>query len=219
MPSRPFAIGFVKVYAEALGLEAAPIVSRFKEDAGFSASLQAEETLPEPQASPAAGVAERSDMSLAAVVGVLIFILWCAFQITQPRAVKTPYRLDGLPTAIAADPAVSVLDGAAVELPATGIDSAEIPVMIEAKLINNVVPVYPVRCEAGAAPQETVEVGFTVTAEGGIASERVINSSNSCFDRPSLNAVRRWRFEPRTVDGVARPAFEQRVTFPFKRPL
>ena len=218
MPSRPFAIGFVKVYAETLGLDAAPIVSRFKEDAGFSAAASAEDIAEAAAEAPATPATERSDMSLLAVLAVLAFILWCAFQITQPRNTTTPYRLDGLPSSLATTATEPPSAEAPPAEPSPGVAAPELPVVVEAKLIEQVSPVYPVRCEAGAAPQETVEVAFTVTVQGGVASERVVNSSNGCFDRPALNAVRRWRFEPRTVDGVARPAFEQRVTFPFKRP-
>ena len=219
MPSRPFAIGFVRVYAETLGLEAASIVSRFKEEAGFAAAASAEDIAEAAAEAPAAAPApERSDMSLLAVLAVLAFILWCAFQITQPRNVTAPYRLDGLPATLSSAAVQPAQTETQPVEPSPGVPVPDLAIVVEAKLIEQVAPVYPVRCEAGAAPQETVEVGFTVTAQGGVASERVVNSSNGCFDRAALNAVRRWRYEPRTVDGVARPAFEQRVTFPFKRP-
>jgi len=218
MPSRPFAIGFVKVYAETLGLDAAPIVSRFKEDAGFSAAANVEDIAEVAADMPKAPMTERSDMSLFAVLAVLVFILWCAFQITQPRNTTTPYRLDGLPAALAPVVTEASPQNVSIEEPSSGVAAPELPVIVEAKLIEQLSPVYPVRCEAGAAPQETVDVAFTVTAQGGVASERVVNSSNGCFDRTSLNAVRRWRYEPRTVDGVPGPAFEQRVVFPFNRP-
>jgi TonB family protein len=57
-----------------------------------------------------------------------------------------------------------------------------------------------------------------VTPAGRVVSERVIKSSNHCFERAGLNAVKRWRFEPRTIDGAPRPAFEQQASFRFVRP-
>jgi len=220
LPSRPFAIGFVKGYAEALGLDAAPVVERFKEDAGFSsASESVAETI---KAAPAPSVAEeRPEMSLLAVIGVVVFILWCGWQITRPKEIAAPLNLSGFPAAseplsgaAIMDPRIAAQRPSAFE---TG-DIPDLPAVIEARIIDRIEPVYPPRCEAGARPDETVTVSFTITAKGGVSSERIAASSNECFNRASLNAVRRWRFVPRTVDGVRRPAFEQRFTFPFDRP-
>jgi protein TonB len=93
-----------------------------------------------------------------------------------------------------------------------------LPQMIEAKIIERVEPIYPPVCETNAAPVEVIVVGFTVTPNGNVVSERVTRSRNPCFENAALNAVRRWRFEPRTIDGVPSPAYEQRVTLEFKRP-
>ncbi len=214
MPSRPFAIGFVKAYAETMGLEPDAIVKRFKRDQGFETALEEQEDQPA-QAAIALDQAvgppvERRDMSLPGVIGVIAFILWCAWQITRPGDVSTPFRLDGLPTNEVAE-RVS-------EEPAPGLPPAEEPVFVEARLIERIEPVYPRSCEAGAAAVETVEIGYTVTAEGGVAGERIISSTNTCFDRASRNAVRRWRFDPRTVDGAPRPAYEQKTSLRFVKP-
>ncbi|HNS86093.1 MAG TPA: energy transducer TonB, partial [Parvularculaceae bacterium] len=88
----------------------------------------------------------------------------------------------------------------------------------EAAIIERIEPVYPPGCEAGAAAIETIDIAFTVTPDGAVVSERVVASSNSCFDRAALNAVKRWRFSPRTIDGAPRPAFEQQANFRFDRP-
>ncbi|MEL7490072.1 MAG: TonB family protein [Pseudomonadota bacterium] len=214
LPSRPFAIGFVKGYAEALGLDPAPVVSRYKQDAGFEAVSDVEQASETPVAVNSDADQERSDMSLLAVFAIFIFILWCAWHITRPRAVTTPFKFDGLPALEAAAPAP-----AETAAPAIGAPAPELPFMIEARAIEQVEPVYPSRCEAGAAATESVTVAFTVTVEGGVASERVVDATNACFERASLNAIRRWRFAPRTVDGAPQAAFEQTVTFPFNKPL
>ena len=220
LPSRPFALGFVKGYAEALGLDPAPIVARYKTDAGFERAAdmdQAKQTQVAPKTEPT----ERADMSLIAVLAVLVFILWCGWQITRPRDVATPYKFDTGPqiaSLVQSGPA-GASDGAATDgVPSQGVPAPALPDFFEALPITRVDPVFPVRCEAGAAPQEQVEVVFTVNVDGRVAGERVANSTNACFNRSALNAIRRWQFEPRTLDGIPRAAFDQRVKFPFNRP-
>lgn len=199
LPSRPFAIGFVKVYAEALGLDPRPVVARFKEEAGYSAPVEVESEKFE-AAQRATAEAERPHMSLLAFVAILFFILWCAWQITQPRGET----------------------GAVVEVASAAGQGGAAPAganVVEARLIDAPEPVYPQRCESAAAPLETIEVAFNVTAAGAVSGERIAASTNSCFDAAALNAARRWRFSPRTVDGAPRTAYDQRFTVSFERPL
>lgn len=223
LPSKPFAIGFVRVYAESLGLEPAPIVDRFKDEAGYSA-LRKEAEPETPQAAAPAQQVEPSRLSLIAVLAILAFMIWCAYLVTHPRAdaVKTPLRLDGVPLAGLADAPRDVADAAAAPVvaePAFSPAAAPaLPAIVEAAVLERIEPVYPPGCEQAAAPVETVDLAFTVTPEGAVVSERVIASSNPCFDRAALNAVKRWRFSPRTIDGAARPAFEQKASVRFERP-
>lgn len=222
LPSKPYAIGFVRVYAEALGLDPGPVVERFKNEAGFGAAKAAAPAVAAPIAAPPR--AEPRGLSLIAVLAVLGFMVWCAFIVTRPGAdaVKRPLKLDsGVPLAAppveapAAAP-VSVPSAAATGAPATPTPAA--PVIVEAQALDRIEPVYPPDCETAAAPAETVDLAFTVAPDGGVTSERVVQSSNPCFNRAALNALKRWRFSPRTIDGAARPAFEQRQSFRFDRP-
>lgn len=224
LPSKPFATGFVRGYAEALGLDPAPVVERFKDEAGYSAARTDSHEAAEAHQPKAAEQAEPSKLSLPVVFAILGFMVWCAYLVTHPdpSAVRTPLKLDGVPLSEGPVEAREVPDISAppVEAPAAFIP-AEVPALpeiVEAAAIERIEPVYPPVCEAGAAPTETVEVIFTVTPEGAVASERISASSNACFDRSALNAVKRWRFSPRTIDGAARPAFEQKASFSFDRP-
>lgn len=200
LPPRPYALGFVKAYAEFLGLEAAPIVARFKEDAGYAAP-SVHPTAEKFQAAQDAAQPASREMSLWAMLAIVLFMIWCAWQIALPR--------DAVPA-----------DGAdALVLPAPSAAPAPPPV-IDLVVIERVEPVYPRACDAGARPVETVEVMFNVTALGRVAGEQVINSSNACFNDAALNAVRRWTFEPHRGggDGAARAVYDQRRVFTFNQP-
>ena len=86
------------------------------------------------------------------------------------------------------------------------------------EVLDAVEPVYPRRCESEAGAVETVEIAFNITRGGVVSGERVAATTNACFNDAALNAARRWRFSPRTVDGEIRPAYDQRHTFTFEKP-
>lgn len=64
-------------------------------------------------------------------------------------------------------------------------------------------PMYP--REAAMNNQEGwVEVGFTITPTGVVSDAHVIDADPPrVFDKEALRAIRRWKFKPRYVDGVA----------------
>lgn len=201
LPARPYALGFVRTYAEFLELDPRAVVEQFKFDAGYDA--------PQPivtekfDAAEQAVQAEGRDMSLPVFVAVIAFIIWSAWQITLTSEVN-PIGDSARETPIPV-----------VRSPAPTPPPAEV---VEARAVEQVEPVYPRSCAPAAQANETVAVVFTVTAAGRISGERVASSSNPCFDEAALNALRRWRFEPRTVDGAARPAYDQTRVFRFERP-
>ncbi|MEL7487001.1 MAG: helix-turn-helix domain-containing protein, partial [Pseudomonadota bacterium] len=124
MPSKPFALGFVKSFAEALELDADAVVGKFKVDAGFEAVADVERAQDIKPPTTARAEHERKDMSLIAVVAVFVFILWCAWQITRPRDITAPYRLDGAEVAAPAAPSESPAT------PAPGASAAPLPEVI-----------------------------------------------------------------------------------------
>ncbi|WOI52008.1 TonB family protein [Parvularcula sp. LCG005] len=85
------------------------------------------------------------------------------------------------------------------------------PVVTKPVLRVAVEPVYPVRCQTGAADREIVTIAFTVSRYGKVTNSQVQDSTNSCFNRSALSAIARWDFEPATSDGRA-VASEVRTT-------
>ena len=157
---------------------------------------------------------EKRDMSLLAVIFVLAFFLWCAWQIATPKSpLSDEQPPNGFPAApyLPSDPAI--LDPLAA--PLSGTDGLRTRA---ARVIERPDPVYPRFCEGAANDIENVEVTFNVTADGRVAGARVLSTSNSCFNRAAINAVKRWRFAPRLIEGKKRPAYDQVWTFPFKKP-
>ncbi len=198
LPARPYAIGFVKVYATSLGLEAPAIVDRFKEDMGFSSPPKVDvEKFEARKATDAQG----GELSLLAVAAIIAFFIWSAWQIAL---------IDGREH-------TGAELGDVTQAPAA-LSDPTLTEVVEARIIERIEPIFPRGCLDGAAPVENVMVAFNITAGGRVAGERIAATSNTCFNASALNAVRRWRFEPRTVDGAPRALHDQKARFSFDRP-
>jgi protein TonB len=84
---------------------------------------------------------------------------------------------------------------------------APAPVMTPAQLLKSAAPSYPPDAYR-SRQQGWVEVSFTITTEGKVANAKVSSSQPTrVFDQAALDAVRRWTFKPRMVNG--QPAEEQ----------
>jgi protein TonB len=87
-------------------------------------------------------------------------------------------------------------------------DSDSVPVV-------RVEPQYPLRAEERGI-EGWVELEFTISAQGTVKDVRVLRSKpKGVFDRASLRAVRKWKYNPKIQDGVAveRPGETVRLTF------
>lgn len=71
----------------------------------------------------------------------------------------------------------------------------------DARVVSRVPPRYPDRCQHRAQNSETVVLEFDISTEGIPENIRVIEATNSCFDHPALNSVKKWRYRPKLVDG------------------
>jgi len=80
--------------------------------------------------------------------------------------------------------------------------------------IVRVAPVYPRRAlDNGLSGSVTIE--FTVTKKGRVKRPRVVESTDSVFDKAAIEAVRKFRYKPRVENGiaVAAPGVVVRMTF------
>ena len=57
---------------------------------------------------------------------------------------------------------------------------------------------------------------YTITALGTVENATIVACTNALFERASLNAARKYRYQPRVVDGVAVPVHGQRNRFVFR---
>ncbi len=72
----------------------------------------------------------------------------------------------------------------------------------DAQPLVRIPPQYPERCQSRADADESVTVEFDVTPEGQTTNIKVVNSSNSCFNRSATRSVERWKYQPKVVDNV-----------------
>jgi TonB family protein len=72
----------------------------------------------------------------------------------------------------------------------------------EARLVQKVAPEYPEEAER-AGVEGAVDLSFTVSPQGEVLDVEVIQAEpSSIFNRAATAAVRRWKYQPRTVNGV-----------------
>jgi TonB family protein len=85
----------------------------------------------------------------------------------------------------------------------------------DARPLLRVPPRYPDQCEGRVSASEYVVVEFDVSVEGIPENIRIIESTNSCFNRTAKNAVKKWRYHPKTIAGkpVARKDVVTQISF------
>lgn len=232
LPAAPYATGFVKVYARALGLDAEAVARQFREDIGAAAPAQLVFADAPPAVEDRPGLMEGARLaSIFGVIAVVLFVVWITSQILGGGTESPAPVAEGAPAARVSDippftpratpaPVVAPATSAAAEPAAPGPETGPTPrlkpAIVEASLTSSVAPGYPEGCAVGAAPLETVTVMFDITADGRADNAKVVSSSNACFEGEALRALALWRFAPRTVGGVPAAAAGKRATLNFK---
>jgi len=74
--------------------------------------------------------------------------------------------------------------------------------VMDAKPISQPAPTYSSNLRAACIEGQVV-VSFTITAKGDVINAQVVSSTDRKLDESALEAVRLWKFEPATKDGVA----------------
>lgn len=94
------------------------------------------------------------------------------------------------------------------------VSSREDGVVVAARVLFAPPPVVPeIRLDADE-PELSVELLFTIGADGSAASEILQSSGYSAVDAATLDAAVRWRFAPATLDGRPVQSFlRTRLTF------
>jgi TonB family protein len=72
----------------------------------------------------------------------------------------------------------------------------------DAKPVSQAAPSYSHDLRASGIEGEVV-VGFTISATGEVSDAVVVSSTDRALERPTLAAVRKWKFTPAMKDGVA----------------
>lgn len=85
----------------------------------------------------------------------------------------------------------------------------------DAQPLVRIPPQYPERCQSRAGETESVLVEFDVTPEGTTTNIKVVDSTNSCFNREAARSVERWKYQPKIVDQEPqwRRAVQTTITF------
>jgi protein TonB len=76
------------------------------------------------------------------------------------------------------------------------------PVVREAKLIRRIVPDYPSAAKRDGI-EGSVDLEVTISSRGDVADVSVLNATPpEMFEKSAVAAVRKWKYDPRFVDGL-----------------
>jgi protein TonB len=72
----------------------------------------------------------------------------------------------------------------------------------EAKLIRRIVPDYPSAAKRDGI-EGSVDLEVTISSRGDVADVSVLNATPpEMFEKSAVAAVRKWKYDPRFVDGL-----------------
>ena len=88
----------------------------------------------------------------------------------------------------------------------------------DAQPLVRIPPQYPERCSSRHKKVENVTIEFDVTPLGQVVNVKIVRSTNSCFDRASIRAAERWKYQPKIVEGEPKPRYGVRTNFRYDPP-
>lgn len=104
-------------------------------------------------------------------------------------------RLLGIELSMQIGRFTAILSGVLLVVAAFAKDEADQPAVV-----SKVEAAYPAEL-VGSKVSGKVVIGFTVDEEGKVRDARVMTSTNHAFEKPALDAIRQWRFEPGVRNG------------------
>ena len=122
-----------------------------------------------------------------------------ALQMPQPDLRDIPLQITGIPQiGVAGTPAAPAEQPTATAAPATGVLELD----VTAVPTYRSPPLYPPRAQR-AGIEGSVTVEFTITTDGGVKDPRVVTAEPpEVFDEAVLNAILKWKFNPKVVGGT-----------------
>ncbi|MBV8168661.1 MAG: helix-turn-helix domain-containing protein, partial [Alphaproteobacteria bacterium] len=129
LPGLPYAIGFVRTYADHLGLDGAELVRRFKSEA---AGLERKTSLSFPSPAPEGRVPGTAALLISLIAATVVFGGWYFYQSGAERFVlrvpEVPERLAAPPPAVVADTPADAQPGAsAAAAPSSPVPASQVP--------------------------------------------------------------------------------------------
>ena len=120
-------------------------------------------------------------------------------------------RAHGIEFAMHVGRFAAILSGVLLTAAAFAEDEATQP-----SVVSKVEAAYPAEL-AGSKKSGQVIVDFTVDKEGMVRDARVVMSTNPKFEKPALDAIRKWRFKPGVKNGRhVNVRVRQPITFIFE---
>jgi len=129
--------------------------------------------------------------------------------VDPPELPPTPATNDKDTYVVAVRPTAAPPTGATYEGPGSAWSDGPLVSLIR------VTPNYPGRAELNGLEGYAM-VRFDVLADGSVANVSIVESSDKVFERPSIEAAKRFRFKPRVVDGIPQITTGLRNLFRFE---
>jgi len=109
---------------------------------------------------------------------------------------------DSSPSTAATQPEATPSQAMATPVPRRPGSAAPPPDTQEARLVQHIAAEYP-QDAARKGIEGSVDVSFTVTSQGKVTDVLVLDAEPSeIFNRSAVAAVRRWKYDPKTINGV-----------------
>jgi protein TonB len=137
-----------------------------------------------------------------------------------PPPPKEPPKVEMVePDAAEPDPNGFSLNVPGVDTGSVGVNIGGIGAMMrdgDATPVVRIDPKYPPEA-ARDGKEGWVELSFTINEVGGVEDVEVIDADpKRVFDREAKRALRKWKYRPKVVDGVAEKQFGLKVRLDFK---